>query len=172
MHGHMNLIRERMVNPEKYLDNLFDEKDNVIVDYGCGAGFYCKYLQKFASKLYCVDIDSDALEEVKKNVQNAITLTDVSSIPDNSVDVVFFANSFHDMDKEETVKNVKRILKENGKVIIIDWKKEQTIFGPPLSIRMSEDDYLKAFSGFKLDREFDSEPHHYGLVLRRQSHEQ
>ena len=167
MHGHMNLMREKIANPDKYINDLFDRKDNMIVDYGCGTGFYCKYLQRFASKLYCVDIDKEALEEVKKNIQNVITLTDVSSIPDNSVDVVFFANSFHDMEKEEAVQNVKRILKEDGKVIIIDWKKEQTMFGPPLSIRMSEEDYLKAFSGFKLDRKFDSEQHHYGLILER-----
>jgi ubiquinone/menaquinone biosynthesis C-methylase UbiE len=167
MHGHMNLIRERMVNPEAYLNGLFSRTDNVIVDYGCGTGFYCKYLRKFTSKLYCVDINSKALEELKKSIQNVITLTDVSSILDNSVDVVFFANSFHDMEKEEAVRNVKRVLKENGIVIIIDWKKERTMFGPPPSIRMSEDDYLIAFSGFKLDRKFDSEPHHYGLVLKR-----
>ncbi len=168
MHGYTNVMREETAKPDTYMVKIFDRKNNVIVDYGCGAGFYCKYLQNFASKLYCVDIDTEALEELKKNINDATILTDVSSIPDHSVDVVFFANSFHDMDKEETVKNVERILKDNGEVIIIDWKKEQTMFGPPLSIRMNEEDYLNAFANFRLERKFDSELHHYGLVLKRQ----
>ncbi len=167
MYKHMNAIREKMVNPDRYINNLFDRNDNVILDYGCGVGFYCRYLRRFASKLYCIDIDEEALEEVKKNISGAITLTDVSTIPDHSVDVVFFANSFHDMNREEVVKSVERIIKESGRIIVIDWNKEKTEFGPPLSIRMSKEDYIKAFPDFKLEKEFESEPNHYGLVLKR-----
>ena len=116
MYKHMNAIREKMVNPDRYINNLFDRNDNVILDYGCGVGFYCRYLRRFASKLYCIDIDEEALEEVKTHISGAITLTDV---------------------------------------------------GPPLSIRMSKEDYIKAFPDFKLEKEFESEPNHYGLVLKR-----
>ncbi len=165
MHRHFNFIREKANNPESYISSLFDRNDNIIVDYGCGTGFYCEYLKRFASKLYCVDIDINALEEVRKKVENVIILSDLSSIPDKSVDIVFLANSFHDMDKKEAINNIERIIKDNGKVIIIDWKKEKMNIGPPLSIRMSKEDYLKEFSNFKLDKEFDSELYHYGLVL-------
>ena len=37
----MNLMREKIANPDKYINDMFDRKDNTIVDYGCGTGFYC-----------------------------------------------------------------------------------------------------------------------------------
>jgi hypothetical protein len=40
MHGHMNLMREKIANPDKYINDLFDRKDNTIVDY------YEKYKEK------------------------------------------------------------------------------------------------------------------------------
>ncbi|TRM72978.1 class I SAM-dependent methyltransferase, partial [Sulfolobus sp. A20-N-F8] len=85
-----------------------------------------------------------------------------------SVDYILFANSFHDMEnKEEIINEVNRILKDDGRVIIIDWKKENTNFGPPVSIRMSEKEYLYWFKGFKIVKRFNPTPYHYGLVLER-----
>jgi len=171
-HGHgMNEdFRKNFENPESYLPSLL-EKRETIAELGCGNGFYCQYLQKYADKLYCVDSFCPALEEAKKKVTNAIFLCEDSSktsIPSNSVDVVLLANSFHDMkNKDEVVKEIKRILKNGGRVIIIDWEKKDTGFGPPLSIRMTEEEYLNLFKDFKLINKFKPTNYHYGLVLMK-----
>jgi len=170
-HGHED-FRKNFENPESYLPSLL-EKGQTIAELGCGTGFYCQYLQEYANKLYCIDSFCPALEEAKKRVKssNAVFLCeDVSntSIPSNSVDVVLLANSFHDMEnKEEVVKEIKRILKKGGKVIIIDWEKRHTGFGPPVYVRMSEDEYLKFFKDFKLVNKFKPSEYHYGLVLMK-----
>jgi len=169
-HGHgMNEdFRKNFENPESYLPSLL-ERGQTIAELGCGNGFYCQYLQKYADKLYCVDSFCPALEEAKKKVTNAIFLCEdasKTSIPSNSVDVVLLANSFHDMEnKDEVVKEIKRILKKGGKVIIIDWEKKDTGFGPPLYVRMSEEEYLNFFKDFKLINKFKPTNYHYGLVL-------
>ncbi|QGA69239.1 class I SAM-dependent methyltransferase [Sulfolobus sp. E11-6] len=172
-HGHYyppEDFRRTFERPEEFLPEVFEGKKGVIVDYGCGNGFYAKYLLEYATKLYCIDINVIALEEVKKKFKSVITLTSPKEIPDNIVDFVLFANSFHDMDdKHDVVNEVKRILKNDGRVIIIDWKKENTGFGPPLSIRMDEKDYMKWFSDFIVEKRFTPTPYHFGLILKRKT---
>ncbi|MCY0859694.1 MAG: class I SAM-dependent methyltransferase [Sulfolobaceae archaeon] len=168
-HHHYDMFlsdqRREFEDPEKFLPELLDH-NQVIVDLGCGPGYYCQYLVKYASKLYCIDIDDEALKIVKEIVPESITMKDLRGIPDGSVDVILLANSFHDMDnKEDVVNEIRRVLKEGGKVIIIDWKKDATPFGPPVFLRMDKEDYLKYFRGFDVVKEFDVGPYHFGLLL-------
>jgi ubiquinone/menaquinone biosynthesis C-methylase UbiE len=174
MHDHSFLLspsRKNFEDPDKFLPFLINENDTV-ADLGCGPGYYCQFLVKFTkNKIYCVDKNEEFITEAKRIVKsnNVIFLVEDSShtsIPSSSIDKVIFANSFHDMEnKEKTYEEVVRILKPNGKIIIIDWKKENTPFGPPIRIRMSKEDYLKIFRDFKLEKEFYVGPYHQGLVL-------
>lgn len=165
-----NKFRESFENPESYLPSLIG-KVEVIAELGCGTGFYCKYLQQLSNRLYCVDVFCPSLQEAKKMTPKAIFLCEdasSTSIPSQAVDVVFLANSFHDMsNKKGVVKEIKRILKKEGKVIIIDWVKEITPIGPPVSIRMSESEYLEFFKDFILLNKFKPTEYHYGLVLMK-----
>jgi ubiquinone/menaquinone biosynthesis C-methylase UbiE len=168
MHGGGHIIDKEL---EKVLSNAL-EGASTLAELGCGFGFYCSLLAKYAEKLYCVDINKVAIEEAKTNlnVQNVVFLNEDAahtSIPSSSINAVLFANSFHDMDKEQVYEEVKRIVKPNGKVIIIDWDKNETEFGPPLNIRLSKEDYLRIFKDFKLEDEFIPGTYHYGLILRR-----
>ncbi|BAB65787.1 class I SAM-dependent methyltransferase [Sulfurisphaera tokodaii] len=170
MHGHgfTDDFRKSFENPETFLNSIL-KGGEVIAELGCGTGFYCKYLKDYASKLYCVDAFCPALEEAKKRAPSAIFLCEnasKTSIPSNSVDVVLFANSFHDMEnKVEVVNEVKRILKKGGRVIVIDWEKKRTSFGPPERVRMSEEEYIEYFKDFKLVNKFKPSEYQYGLVF-------
>ncbi|WP_369609398.1 class I SAM-dependent methyltransferase [Sulfurisphaera javensis] len=161
-------FRKNFENPETFLRNILT-KGEVIAELGCGTGFYCQFLKEFAAKLYCVDAFCPALEEAKKKAPSAIFLCEdasKTSIPSESVDVVLFANSFHDMkNKDLVVKEVKRILKKGGRVIIIDWDKRNTRIGPPSWIRMSEEEYIEYFKDFKLIDKFKPSEYQYGLVF-------
>jgi len=98
-HGINEDLRKEFENAESFLPSLL-EKGLTIAELGCGTGFYCRYLQKYADKLYCVDSFCPALEEAKKKVTNAIFLCEdasKTSIPSNTIDVVLLANSFHDI---------------------------------------------------------------------------
>ena len=141
---------------------------SVILDFGCGAGHYCSFLDKYASKLYCVDINDDALLETKSAVPRAITMKDTLGIDANSVDLVLFANSFHDIrDKDKVVAEIGRILGNGGRIVILDWKKEEMESGPPYRLRMSESDYMESFSGYVILGRFKTPSTHFGIVLAR-----
>lgn len=67
--------------------------------------------------------------------------------------------------KEEVVREIWRILKDDGRVLVVDWKKEKTEIGPPVNIRFSEEDYVRYFKTFKLTDKFFPSRYHYGLVF-------
>ncbi len=106
--------------------------DEAIVDLGCGKGFYCMHLHKYSLRLYCVDIDKQAVKKAEKflkrrdNVFFIVSDATKTPLPLLSVDVVFMANSFHDMsDKKAVYREILRMLKPNGRVVVIDWKKNK-----------------------------------------------
>lgn len=145
---------------------------SVVADIGCGTGRFTSVIAPIASLVYCVDSNEDAINEARRSIKssNVVFLNenaDSLSIPDHSIDVVLLAFSFHDMDNKESVVNeIKRVIKPGGKVIIIDWVKEKTPMGPPVDIRLSEDDYIKAFKEFKPIQVSRVSQYHYGIVLK------
>jgi len=59
------------------------------------------------------------------------------------VDLIYLSTVFHGFSKEDIdgfQKEVKRLLKPNAILAIIEIKKEETPFGPPLDIRFSPDE--------------------------------
>ena len=48
-------------------------------------------------------------------------------------------------DRRRLIYVVARVLKEGGKAVISDWKKENTSLGPPISIRVSKEQAIDMF---------------------------
>ncbi|MEM3227459.1 MAG: class I SAM-dependent methyltransferase [Candidatus Micrarchaeaceae archaeon] len=159
-------------NTRALLSSLITSHVDVIADLGCGRGFYSKYLLDYANRVYCVDVDKEALlaatEAVKSDRMVCINASaENTDLPSKSVDIVFMANSFHDMENKNAVVNeISRILKERGSVIIIDWNKNSK-FGPPSSIKMSPEDYIGYFRGFNLEKLSAIEGQHYCMLLKK-----
>jgi hypothetical protein len=60
------------------------------------------------------------------------------------------------------------MIRLNGLLVDLDWKREPTTWGPPLSIRFSEDDALRLIeaAGLKPDAPQPNGPFHYMIVAR------
>ncbi|WP_054849994.1 class I SAM-dependent methyltransferase [Vulcanisaeta sp. JCM 14467] len=145
----------------------------VIADLGCGEGRYCDFFKDYASKLYCVDIDEAAIEEVRRRFGNYGNVTilneDIThtSIPSGSVDLVFMSNVFHDVDdKEAAVKEISRILKPGGRLLIIEFK-ENVLFGPPFKLSPEEVEEYFSGAGFVREGYAEVSPYHYMLILKK-----
>ena len=111
---------------------------------------------------------------VKSGVKNRIIRIvsgDVcdTGLPGGSVDVAFFANVLHEVEnKEAFLEELKRICKPTAYVVDVDWKKVQTEHGPPLKIRLSEEEAIELMSksGFAIIKKMDVGPKHYELIFR------
>ena len=103
-------------------------KDRVVLDLGCYDGAISMgYLDFGAKRVIGVDIDAEAVARAQKDYQgeNAeFHLSTIEGIPlsDNSVDTICCFDVFEHVEKpSEILKEISRILKPGGKIIIGTW---------------------------------------------------
>jgi ubiquinone/menaquinone biosynthesis C-methylase UbiE len=96
-----------------------------ILDFGCGPGGYIVPLAKLISpsgKIYALDINPLAIEEVKKiakqkSLENIETIQSdcITGLADNSVDAVLLYDTFHHLSQpDDVLRELHRILKSSG----------------------------------------------------------
>ena len=140
-----SITQQRIKN---WLQDQIDESFNVL-ELGCGTGVFSEVIALTARNLIATDLSDEMLEKVevrlkeygnvvvKKENSYAITFTN------QIFDAVFLGNLIHVVgEPEKVMKEVYRVLKNNGKIISID----STWFGLSLwpKIRMAFR-YLQAF---------------------------
>lgn len=100
-----------------------------VLDVGTGTGSLALDLSKTAKKVIGIDLSSEMLEIAKKkNKKNNLTflLMDASNMSyfDEEFDIVTISLGLHDMPLEIrtlVLKEVKRVLKSNGKLFILEY---------------------------------------------------
>ncbi len=104
----------------EFLQKFINEEATVL-DLGSGYGDFINNIR--AKKKIATDINPEAKKYCSKGVIFIKALsTDLSSVDSKSVDTVFASNLFEHLDElqiQETIKEIKRILKKNGKLIVI-----------------------------------------------------
>ncbi len=86
-----------------------------------------------------------------------------------AVDIVFFSMDLDDFaDPQKVLRNAKQMLKPDGRLVDLDWKKIVTPFGPPVDIRFSEQhaSALISAAGFTVTDVKDAGPYHYVLTAK------
>jgi len=119
-------------------------------DIGCGTGFFtfdASFIVGNEGIVYALDIQEPMIEELKrrikeKTVQNitpVVTAEDSLILQKEAVDIAFMAFVLHEVvGKLEFLKETYRIIKQGGKLCILEWKKTITTNGPSLRERISE----------------------------------
>ncbi|MCZ7355654.1 MAG: class I SAM-dependent methyltransferase [Candidatus Methanoperedens sp.] len=168
--------RIRILNPESILDRL--TRDMILVDLGCGTGYFSIPASMKVKKVFALDVQQEMLDSLgdkikKENITNIETILSGESsipLPDNSAHVLLMVNVFHELeDREAILREGRRILFSGGKLMIIDWKKMQMDFGPPVEERLTPDEIISICkdNGFELKEESDAGPYNYLLVFEK-----
>lgn len=169
-------------NPQENLRYLELETGMTVVDLGAGVGAYTLPIAENilpSGKVYAVEIQKDFLETIQreaklKNLPNIhIVWGDIEqsngvSLADGLADRILIANVlFQTKSAYILATEAKRLLKPDGKIIIIDWADSFGGLGPkPEDIVKSEDiKNIFGSTGLILEREFSAGEHHYGLVF-------
>ena len=138
--------RQSYQNTKEILSLLSLKRDYIVADLGCGSGVFTIPLSENVAEVFAIDSEPKMLEFVnqkilKKKISNIKTRLSVNNnIPlnDNMFDLVLTVNTMHEFsDLDKTAKEIKRILKHDGKLCIVDFKKKREGFGPPQNIRIS-----------------------------------
>ncbi len=150
--------RRRSQEPFAILRGVGLAQGMIFVDMGCGAGFFSIPAAEIVGdggKVYAIDVDPASIEKVEerasakglKNIFLKAAKAEENILFDAKADMVFFANAFHDFeDKAKVLANSWRMLKEGGKIVDLDWRRVNTIHGPPLWKRLTEEDAEKLIS--------------------------
>lgn len=103
------------------LPSLF-KSGEVVLDVGCGDGVVGDFLQKSAEvKVVGIDISEEAVKKANKRGIDARIFSSEQKFPfsDNSFDKVFWGDNIeHLFDPGITVREIKRVLKKGGKLIL------------------------------------------------------
>lgn len=111
------------------IEYLFKEvglnKNSVIADIGSGTGIFAKQLADFCNKVICIEPNEDmrraACQDLSfySNLQIVNGDAENTTLDNSSVDYITAAQSFHWFDVDKFIVESKRILKPNGKVILV-----------------------------------------------------
>ena len=172
------------LNPDKIV-NEFGLKENMIVsDFGSGSGYFTILLGQRVGKdgkVYALDVQETALDSVRvrakaagldniETIRSNLEVIGSSGLADNSQDMVLLANIlFQSSQKEEIIKEAKRVLREGGNIVVIDWKMGTGGFGPPDSLR-TDDVAMRSLvigEGLLFEKQIDAGQFHYGMIFRK-----
>jgi ubiquinone/menaquinone biosynthesis C-methylase UbiE len=149
-------IEERKIwqNPENILNMSRIESSFVAADLGCGSGFFTIPLSKKVRKVYGIDVQEKMLEFLEekirklriRNIEPLLSTGNEIPLENNSIDFLISMNTLHEFDdKERMVEEIRRVLKQERSILIADFKKEETGFGPPVTVRLSKQQALTLF---------------------------
>jgi len=96
-----------------------------VLDLGCGNGRHASYLEARGYRVVCADISWGMLMVAKRRVRDLVQC-DASSLPfrDASFGTVLYLATIHHLPKEdrlESLREVKRVLKPGGRLIVSAW---------------------------------------------------
>ena len=122
-------------DPLKNIEQCGIQAGAEIADFGSGSGHYSIAASRAlisTGRVYAIDIQQELLSKLKNQaVREGLYNIEViwgniekisgTKLRDNSVDLVLLSNILFQLDDRETmVKEVKRVLRSSGKVMVVD----------------------------------------------------
>ena len=171
--------RDAYQKPQEVLTALDIKPGEIIADIGAGSGYFTFRLARHVSErgtVYAVDVSPDMVLHINRAIRD-LKVTNVFSIlaepddpllPVTSVDRFFFSDSWHHIENQtKYLSLMKKMLKPNGEVVMIDFDKKETPVGPPLEMRIAREDLIKQMTsnGFRLAKEHTFLPYQYFLIF-------
>lgn len=146
---------------DEYKEILESNKDNEILDLGCGIGADTLYLIERGYNVLSCDFSNEALKSIQDNIPNSKTLyLDMMKkfpIKDNTYSLIIADLSLHYFDNETTIhimREIKRILNNNGILLSRVASVNDFNFGAGVGEELErnyyfEGDYTKRFFDFE-----------------------
>ncbi len=171
-------------DPKKNVEQFGLGKGTSVVDFGTGSGAYSFSASEAVGhdgKVYAIDVQKDLLEKLKNEAQERklsnieIIWADIDNLggtklKDNSIDAVIAASVFFQLEqKDYACMEIMRILKSNGRVLLVDWSGAFGGMGPQQANIFPETEARKLFTkhGFIEEKSIHAGTHHYGIIFRK-----
>lgn len=148
---------------ELRIDKLFSDfieikEGMTCVDLGSGSGVFSFALTHHVGEngvVYAVDDSNEMLEYLRKKnpPQNMVLLhrdAGDTGLKSEIADVCLLAFILHEVNTPDRfMKEAYRLLKPDGRILVVEWKAELTPKGPPGDVRIDKDKLRRLFSQFE-----------------------
>ncbi len=184
---------ESFIDARDVISRLNLKGNEVFMDAGCGDGHAAMIaydMMDAEATIYAVDDYHPSIDDLKKDLEeDGITnvipiqsdITKKIDLDDDTVDVCLLINVFHHFvatkSTDEAISELKRIIKPDGRIAVMDYKKMDTGYGPPVKFKRSSDEIREMFKGHglkmvQLDTETgedleDGTKSHYLIVFKK-----
>lgn len=155
--------RYKILPPFKTLKVMCLKEDDIMIDIGCGTGYFTLPASEITGPLgrvIGVDISEEMLNEVRNKINGKghnieLMLSDNITLPisDSHGTFALLVNVLHEADDMMAMlAEAKRVLKPGGRLAIIEWEKREMPLGPPVEHRLHHDELMRLVmdSGFKM----------------------
>lgn len=185
MQGFVLRSGTELINPFKLLERVGIRKGWYVADMGCGSTghFVIPAAQLVGADgvVYAVDIRRDFLEHIDRlarhdqffNIRSIWADMDVygaTRIESQSLDLCLLINNLYlSQNRPALIREMARLTKPGGRILIVEWKATATAIGPPADRRLtSEQSQAICQSQYmELLDEVDVGHSHYGLLYER-----
>lgn len=174
-----------LINPFKLLERIGIRGGQRVADLGCGSlghfVFPAAQLVGGAGAVYAVDIQQSVLEHIVKlakeqqfwNVYPVWADIDVfgaTHIDPGSLDLTLLVNNlFLSRNRSALVREMARLTRPGGRILVVEWKTSASPIGPPADKRLGVAEAKKILTSplLTFSEEIEAGPYHYGLVYLR-----
>jgi len=178
------------LEPERIVQYFNLKPGDHVADFGAGHGYFTIPMARLVGgdgKVYALDIQKPVLDIIRSRakVEHLLNIETIwadleepggSKLKDKFIDLVVVSNILFQVEKKnEVLREAYRILREQGRLAIIEWeaassgKSPKYQVGPPPALRIKKEvaKDLALQAGFELDREFEAGSYHYGLLFKK-----
>lgn len=172
------------VDPATVVGRLDVKAGDKVADFGCGSGYFSfEFAKRIGTDgvLYALDVLPSALEAVASRAKleqlgNIVTKRvnlekeRGSGLGDKSVDWVIIKDILFQNQKKDVILNeAARVLVPGGRILIMEWKPENTQVGPEAHLRISPDTLrgLLDAAHLTVEQEIPADGFHYVFVVRK-----
>ena len=156
--------RQRWLPVDVVLQRLALRPGMRVADVGAGTGYFALPMARAVlpgGQVFAVDMQPEMLERLRARVEPELPIVLVvgeathTALEGASVDVVLFANVWHEVDdRPAALAEATRLLRPGGRIAILDWRTDVAQPpGPPLDHRIAASDVATMLkgNGFSID---------------------
>lgn len=172
--------RDLRQKPDEVVAALKLHQGARVADIGAGTGYFTRRFARAVGEsgvVYAVDLEPNMLRyiakrarsEGQKTVVPVLATTDSPMLPPRSVDVIFICDTIHHIENRDAYYQLLREdLRPGGRLVIVDFKKDAAVEGPPLEMRLARSELEQELTraGFSVTEEYDFLPDQYFVVFR------
>ncbi len=173
--------RESEEQPERALDLIGIRPGMTVADVGAGTGYMTLRIARRVGpegKVYANDIQREMLDRLAENsrrdnlnnIETVLGSEADAKLPAGKMDLVILVDVYHEFSRpEEMLQSIRRSLKADGRLVLVEYKKED----PSVPIRPEHKMSLRDIKteveaeGYKLDKVIDSLPRQHIVMFRK-----